>query len=260
MTLSGDLRARILDMHFAAKAGHIGCSLSCIDLMIVALIELKRESDSFILSKGHAASALYSCLNYLGEVSENELQQFYKNGTNLSAHPAPLKFKSVPFATGSLGHGLPVGAGIAKANKLKVVDGCAYVLMSDGETNEGTTWEAIHFAVKHRLDNLIVLIDKNKLQGFGRAEDVLGDTCKEEVFRELGMDVCLVNGHDIPGIKEAVIKLKSAKNGKPKVIVADTIKGRGVSFMENKLEWHYLPMNEIQYKDALSEIRKKYKS
>src|ERR1035438_7330915 len=112
------LRKKILELHFKANAGHIGCSLSCIDILIATLIQNKTEKDSFILSKGHAASALYVSLNHLGEISDEELNTYYKNGTILPAHPAPLKFKSIPFATGSLGHGFPVGAGIAKANKL----------------------------------------------------------------------------------------------------------------------------------------------
>src|ERR1035437_7844738 len=117
-TIQLELRKKILELHYNANAGHIGCSLSCIDILIAVLIQNKSEKDSFILSKGHAASALYVSLNHMGEISDEELDTFYKNGTALAAHPAPLKFKSIPFATGSLGHGFPVGAGIAKANKL----------------------------------------------------------------------------------------------------------------------------------------------
>src|ERR1017187_10209619 len=117
LPVQSELRKKILELHFKANAGHIGCSLSCIDILIATLILQKSDKDSFILSKGHAASALYVSLNYLGEISAEQLSAFYQNGTTLSAHPAPLKFEGIPFATGSLGHGFPVGGGIALANK-----------------------------------------------------------------------------------------------------------------------------------------------
>ena len=144
--LQYQLRLKLLEMYYKAKAGHIGCSLSCIDLMIVTLIQHKKPEDTFILSKGHAAASLYVCLNQLGEINDDELATYYKNGTKLPAHPSANKFNGIPFALGSLGHGLPISAGIAKANKLLKNDSLSYVLMSDGETNEGTTWEAAHFA------------------------------------------------------------------------------------------------------------------
>ena len=172
--LQGKLRLKILEMYFNANAGHIGCSLSCIDLMIGSLITHRKESEVFLLSKGHAAASLYACLHELGEISDETLKTFYQNGTTLPAHPAPNKIKGIPFATGSLGHGLPIAIGIAQANKILQNNEFTYVLMSDGETNEGTTWEGGHYAVAKRLDNLIVMIDKNGLQGFGNTHDILG--------------------------------------------------------------------------------------
>jgi len=241
-----------------ANAGHIGCSLSCIDLLIATLIGKKTEKDSFILSKGHAASALYTCLNQLGEISDTELKTYYKNGTSLPAHPAAMKFKNIPFATGSLGHGFPVAAGIAKANKLSGNNGFVYVIMSDGETNEGTTWEAAHFSLKHQLDNLILIIDHNGLQGFGNLDDVLGNTTDPKKWEALGFDIMTVDGHDIPVMYDCIDLLKKRKNNKPKLIIAKTVKGKGVSFMENKLEWHYLPLAQESYQQAVNEITKKY--
>ena len=156
------LRKKILSISFNVKSGHIGCSLSCIDILIAILIYSKQNNEDFILSKGHAASALYVCLNYLGVISDKTLESFYQNGTVLSAHPAPNKFTEIPFATGSLGHGLPLAVGVALSNKLSNNDLRTFVLLSDGETNEGTTWESAHFAVIKELENLIVIIDNSQ--------------------------------------------------------------------------------------------------
>ncbi len=256
--LQGKLRMKILELYHNANAGHIGCSLSCIDLMIGSLIHHKSEDDDFILSKGHAAAALYACLNHLGEITDDELNTFYENGTSLPAHPAANKFKSIPFATGSLGHGFPIGAGIAKANKMQQKKAWVYVLMSDGETNEGTTWEAAHFARQHQLSNLIVIIDKNELQGFGCTKDVLGDTSTEAVWKSLGFEVSSIDGHSIDDIVEEISRLKASENNLPKVIIANTVKGKGVSFMENQVAWHYLPVNNDLYIQAKNEIIEKY--
>jgi transketolase len=255
---SGQLRLKLLEMYFKANAGHIGCSLSCIDLMVATLIAHRQASEVFLLSKGHAAAALYACLNHIGEVSDEVLDTFYKNGTVLPAHPAPNKVQSIPFATGSLGHGLPIGAGIAHANKLLQSNDITYVLMSDGETNEGTSWEAGHYAVSKQLDNLIVLIDRNGLQGFDNTDKVLGISADIHKWQAIGFEVLETDGHDIDKLVAIIKELKTRKNGMPKMIIADTIKGRGVSYMENKLEWHYLPMKPEQFKQAVEEVKGGY--
>ena len=257
-TLSGELRLKVLGLYHAANAGHIGCSLSCIDLMIATLVQRKREQDTFLLSKGHAAAALYACLNYLGDISDTELGTFYKNGTTLPAHPAPNQHRGIPFATGSLGHGLPIGTGIAQAGKLIGDDSKVFVLMSDGETNEGTTWEAAHFALQHGLDNLIVLIDKNGLQGFGSTADVMGDTASAALWQAIGFETVEVDGHDVAEVGAAIDRLTAVPSGRPKVLIAHTVKGKGVSYMENKLEWHYLPMTPAQYEEAVGDVNAHY--
>ena len=157
-----------------------------------------------------------------------------------------------------MGHGLPLATGIAKANKLKGNNTISYVLMSDGETNEGTTWEAAHFAKSHGLDNLIVFIDRNRLQGFGNTKDVLGDTANATLWAAMGFDVLEADGHNITELNSLKEKHIANKNGNPKLIIANTIKGKGVTYMENKLEWHYLPMNEAQYNEALQCINDVY--
>ena len=256
--LQGTLRLKILDMYFTANAGHIGCSLSCIDLMIGSLISHRKENEVFLLSKGHAAASLYACLHELGEISDSILETYYQNGTTLPAHPAPNKIKGIPFATGSLGHGLPIASGIAQGNKILQNDEYTYVLMSDGETNEGTTWEAAHYAVAKELDNLIVMIDKNGLQGFGNTDSVLGVSADKTKWEAMGFEVVECDGHDVEEIYTQIELFKTQKNGIPKLLIANTVKGKGVSYMENKLEWHYLPMKAEQYEMAKSDVRGKY--
>lgn len=256
--ISGALRLKILGLYHKANAGHIGCSLSCIDLMIAVLFLQKSVDDTFILSKGHAAAALYASLNALGEITDEELDTFYLDGTTLPAHPAPRQYKGIPFATGSLGHGLPIATGIAHAAKVSGDNSYSFALLSDGETNEGTTWEAAHYAISNQLDNLIMIIDKNGLQGFGFTDQVLGETASVEKWNAIGFDTIELDGHDIAGISTAIEELKTRKNGLPKAIIANTIKGKGVSYMENKLEWHYLPMNKDQYEQATLEVKERY--
>lgn len=259
-TLQGQLRLKILGLYHQAHAGHIGCSLSCVDLMIGTLVMRKREQDTFLLSKGHAAASLYACLNHTGEISDEVLESYYKNGTTLPAHPAPNQHKGIPFATGSLGHGLPIGAGIAHASKLLNEDSRVFVLMSDGETNEGTTWEAAHYAVQRGLDNLVVLIDKNGLQGFDQTANVLGDTADVRTWATMGFDTYEVDGHNVSEILTTIDQVTESTNGKPKVVIAKTVKGKGVSYMENRLEWHYLPMTPAQYEQAHAEVSERYLS
>lgn len=256
--LQGKLRLKILEMYFIANAGHIGCSLSCIDLMIGSLITHRKESEVFLLSKGHAAASLYACLHELGEISDEVLKTFYKNGTTLPAHPAPNKIKGIPFATGSLGHGLPIAIGIAQANKILENDEYTYVLMSDGETNEGTTWEGGHYAVAKNLDNLIVMIDKNGLQGFGNTDEILGVSADKNKWEAIGFEVVDCDGHNVSEIHNQIDLFKARKNGLPKLLIANTVKGKGVSYMENKMEWHYLPMKPENYETAIIDVKNNY--
>ncbi len=258
-SLQGRLRSKILEMNFKAKSGHIGSALSCLDIMLSVLPD-RAEGDTFILSKGHATSALYAVLNALGEIPDEVIDSFYKNGSVLTGHPAPLKFPSIPFATGSLGHGFPIGNGIALADKIKGSTAMTCVLMSDGETNEGTTWEAAHFAVANKLDNLLVIIDKNRWQGFGSIGEVLGDTAAPQLWAALGFEVNEVDGHDIAAIRTLKNELRQRKNGIPKVLIANTVKGKGVDFMEDTLDWHYLSMNDGHYEKAVASVQTNYKS
>jgi transketolase len=246
-------RIRLLQLYYKAGCGHIGCSLSCIDI-IHSVMSVKRINERMILSKGHAAAALYTVLNAFGEISDSELESFYRDGTKLAAHPTAGSYPNIPFGLGSLGHGFSIGCGIGLSNKSRGSQDLTYVLMSDGETNEGTTWEAGNFAVRHKLDNLIILIDKNGLQGFDSVYNVLGDTSHPVRWESIGFDVFEVDGHDIEKLHDILITLRNIRNGKPKVVIATTVKGKGVPFMENRLEWHYLPLNPENYDIAISHL------
>jgi transketolase len=251
------LRKKLLSLYFQAKVGHIGSALSCLDLLIV-LFDQKKENELILLSKGHAAGALYIVLNDRGELTDQTLDTFCQNGTLLSAHPAPYCSQSIPFSSGSLGHGLPIGCGIALANQLNHRSDFTYVLMSDGETNEGSVWEAAHFAVSQKLDHLIAVIDKNRLQAFGETSEVLGDTSAAEKWESIGFDIVELDGHDAQQIADQIEQLKYQKNGKPKLIIANTVKGKGVSFMENIMEWHYLAMSAEQFQHAMTSLDSNY--
>jgi transketolase len=252
-----ELRRKLLKLYFDASSGHIGCSLSCLDILY-SIFKHRKSNESVILSKGHAAGALYIVLNHFGEISDKELSTFYKEGTRLSAHPSANSFESIPFALGSLGHGLPISAGIAKGHQMASRSDLVYVLMSDGETNEGTTWEAAHFAVANNLDNLVVFIDRNRLQGFGNTKDILGDSADPNKWISLGFEVHQIDGHNLDHIALTIQYCQQHRNQKPRVIIADTIKGKGVDFMENKMEWHYLPMTDSLYEQALLSLESSY--
>ncbi len=239
-------------MHFRAQAGHIGTGLSSIELLTYLYRRWLRPDDRFILSKGHGASALYATLNRVGLLPDSELEHYYQDGSLLPAHPAAKAYDVITAATGSLGHGLPIATGLAYAFR-RIENGARRVaaLLSDGECNEGATWEAALFAGHHRLDNLTVIVDKNGLQGFGRTEEVLDMRPFAQKWQAFGFDTREIDGHDFGEIAQA---LESSRNGRPLCVVANTIKGKGVSFMESRLEWHYLPLKEDLYRQALVEL------
>ena len=167
LTKAYHIKSRFLGMYKQANAGHVGCSLSVAEIITFVRFGWMNENDEIILSKGHAAAALYSMLAEDGTLSEEDIQTFYKNGTHLAAHPPVNKIRRIPFATGSLGHGLSLAAGLGLAQKLKKKDKKIFCITSDGEINEGSTWEAALFIAHHQLTNVIWLIDRNNLQGYG---------------------------------------------------------------------------------------------
>lgn len=245
-------RLRLLRMHYESRVGHIGGNLSCLDLMLALHHGLMEPDDQFVLSKGHSAGAYYVTLWTLGKIPEDELASFHKDNTRLSGHPPTSGLPDILFATGSLGHGTSLAAGLALAKRLKEEGGRVFCLTSDGEWDEGSSWEALLFACHQRLANLTIVVDRNGLQGFGTTEEVaaLGDLAAK--FRTFDAEVSEVDGHDPAAIVDAL----SRPAGRLTILVAGTTKGRGVSFMEDSMEWHYLPMSPEQYDVAVSEVEK----
>lgn len=242
-------RKRLLKMHYESNAGHAGGNLSALDILLCLYHYTIKEDDLFVLSKGHAAGAVYITLWTIGKIQEAELHTFHKDGTRLSGHPPVQGLPEIQFATGSLGHGLSLAAGLALGKKLKKEKGKVYCVTSDGEWNEGSCWEALIFAKHHKLDNLTFIVDSNGLQGFGTTKEVADLGSLADKFKIFGIDTIEVDGHDP---KQILAALKN--NSSLKAVVAKTMKGKGASFMENKMEWHYLPMTKDQFLQATEEL------
>lgn len=241
-------RRRLLRMHFERRIGHLGGNLSALDAMLTLHHEVMEPTDDFILSKGHSAGALYITMWSRGLLTDEDLASFHADGTLLAGHPVPGWSDRIPIATGSLGHGMPVAVGMALARHLNGQPGHVYCLTSDGEWQEGSMWEALIFLAHRRLPNITVLIDLNGLQGFGSTRSVASMDDLGARLQAFGLPVVHVDGHDHSAIAEAT-------RGNPgALILLHTTKGKGVSFMENRMEWHYLPMSAEQYSVALGEL------
>lgn len=242
-----------------ANVGHIGSSLSVADILGTLYAGVLQgagpndtERERMVLSKGHASLALYAALHETGVIDSEELASFCVDGSRLGTHPDHL-LPGVDFTTGSLGHGLSLATGSALAARLSGSSRRTFVLMSDAECNEGSVWEAVMFAAHHRLGNLVAVVDVNGQQALGFTQDVLDLSPLEERWRAFGWDVHTVDGHDTVAMRGVIDSLPPAE-GKPHVLLAQTVFGHGVSFMERKIRWHYLPMDERQYASALAEL------
>ena len=246
MQLAARFRAKAIEMSHAAGAAHLASSLSCMDMVAVlyhGVLQIDPDNpkwekrDRFILSKGHAATALYSALAYRGFLTEDDLKTYGKAGSLLEEHPSP-KLPGVEAATGSLGHGLPFGCGIALAARINGLRYRTFVLMSDGECNEGSVWEASLFAAANQLGNLCAFVDFNKWQATGRSTEVMALNPLADKFRSFGWDVHEIDGHDHRQIADAVQNV-AIEYSRPTMVIAHTVKGKGVSFMEDDNNWHY---------------------
>jgi len=244
-------RKRLLQMHFKSGVGHIGGNLSALDALLIVFNEYIDTNDKFILSKGHSAGALYIALWSIGRLAEQDLDLFHRDDTLLAGHPPAKGIPDIPFATGSLGHGLSLAAGTALGIRLKGADQYVVCMTSDGEWQEGSTWEALIFACHHQLSNLTVLVDHNGLQGFGSTGDVASMSPLWDRLKGFDLELIVIDGHDPDAIRVAL----SAPQERLKIIILRTIKGRGVSFMENRMDSHYLPLTEIQFNRAIAEIK-----
>jgi transketolase len=237
-------------MHFESGVGHIGGNLSALDILLTLHHCVMEPGDQFVLSKGHAAGALYATLWSLGVLGDEDLREFHRDGTRLSGHPPTQGIPWISFATGSLGHGFSLAGGLALGRRLRGEPGRVFCLTSDGEWNEGSTWEALIFSAHQQLTNLTVIVDLNGLQGFGTTQDVANLDPLVDKLRGFDVTAIEVDGHDHDGLADAL----GRPTVRPLLVVARTHKGRGVSFMEDRMDSHYLPLTEAQYHQALAEF------
>ncbi len=257
------VREDIIEEVYSAKSGHPGGSLSVTDILTVLYFKVmnidpknpnKEDRDRFVLSKGHCSPALYSCLANRGFFPVEDLKTFRNINSYLQGHPDKNKVPGVDMTTGSLGQGLSCANGMAIAGKMNKKDYRVYCVLGDGEIEEGQIWEAAMAANKYKLDNLCVIVDNNNLQIDGTIEEVMSSYPIDEKFRSFGFEVIKIDGHDIEEIIKAFEVAKNVK-GKPTCIIAKTIKGKGISYMENQVGWHGKAPNDEQYEQAIKEMR-----
>ena len=263
--LSRDIRLDILEMVHRARASHVGPCFSIVDALAVLYSRVMNvrpddpnwiNRDRFILSKGHAAAAVYATLGRIGVIPRDDLETYGTDGSLYMTHVSH-KIKGVEFSSGSLGHGLPFGTGKALAAKRQGQAWRVFVMLSDGEMDEGSNWEALMFAAHHKLDNLVAIIDYNKLQSLATIAETLALEPLVDKLRAFGWEVREVDGHDHHALEEA-LQYAPWSVGKPSILVMHTIKGKGVSFMENRVEWHYKSPNEEELAAARAELETQY--
>jgi len=262
--LSNNIRKHAVTMTSQGGSSHIGSILSIADILAVlygSVLKYKSDNpqwpgrDRFILSKGHAGAGVYAALAESGFLSKDKLSTHYQNGSELSGHVSHKGIPGVEFSTGSLGHGLPVATGMALAAKINKNKHRVVVLMSDGECDEGSNWEAILFAAHHELNNLVAIIDRNKLQSIHSTEDTLSLEPFSDKWKSFGWEVVEIDGHNHEEIFNACNDISTPKN-KPLCVIANTTKGKNVSFMENNVLWHYRSPQGDEYKAAMLELEK----
>lgn len=259
--LAWKIKRHGVEMTHISRGSHIGSILSVSDIIAVLYTDIlhidpknpkKADRDRLILSKGHAGAAIYAALAENGFFPISELATHYGDGSRLSGHVSHKGVPGVEFSTGSLGHGLPVAVGMALEAKLNHKEHQIYVVMGDGECDEGSVWEASMFAHHHQLDNLTVVVDYNKMQSLTFCEDTLSLAPLDQKFESFGYNVLSIDGHNHDELREA-LRTKFA-NGNPKLILANTIKGKGISFMENSILWHYRTPQGEEYEAAVKEL------
>lgn len=246
--IAKNVRKKIVRMSHYSKSAHLAPSLSCADILVALYFGVMKEGDRFILSKGHGAMAAYAVLSEKGIIPEEWLEGYSLNGGRLGEHPSP-DIPGVDVETGSLGHGLSVAVGAAIGRKIKGNRGREFVLLGDGECQEGTVWEAAAFASHRNLDNIVAVVDRNKFQAIDRCENVMNRRLYDQWYA-FGWNVIEIDGHDV----DDLVFWLDMPSRKPKLILANTIKGKGISFAENNLEWHYRVPNKEELEQALKEI------
>jgi transketolase len=259
MIFAQQIRQIILEQSHRAHVGHIGSALSIADIVAALYLGALRvedpnapDRDRLVLSKGHAVLALYAALHLKGWISQEQLNGYCSDNTLLGVHPEHV-LKGIDFSTGSLGQGLPMAVGAALAARLQKSSRRVFAVLSDAECNEGSVWEAVMFAAHHRLSNLTVIIDLNGQQALGYTQDVLSLSSLATRWEAFGWDTREVEGHDVGALVSTLAAL-DYENGAPHVIVARTTFGKGVSYMENQIKWHYWPMSQDEYGQAMNEV------
>ncbi len=261
-SLAKRIRQNVLQMTHDARSSHVGTSLSMADLLAVlygGILRVRPEEpdwparDRFILSKGHGCAGLYAALAERGFFPRAWLENFYQNGSRLAGHATHHGVPGVEVSTGSLGHGLPMACGMAVAGKRGGEDYRVFALLSDGECDEGSVWEAALFASHHKLDHLTVIVDYNKIQSLGAVKDILSLDPFIAKWEAFGWSAREIDGHDTDKIEKA-FKEMPFKEGKPSCLIAHTLKGKGVGFMENALLWHYRSPDVEELRRALKEL------
>lgn len=250
--IAKEVRKDILLQIYSASSGHPGGALSCADILTAIYFKTMEEGDKFILSKGHASAALYAVLAEKGVLKKEELTNFRKLNSKLQGHPSLLKLEGVDASSGSLGQGLSVANGIALSFKLDKKSNYVYVVLGDGEIQEGQVWEAAMTANHYGLNNVIAFLDYNGLQIDGSNDEVMKVAPVKEKFEAFGWFVQEIDGHDFSAIESAITNAK--KQDRPSMIVAKTVKGKGVSFMENQCSWHGKAPNQEEYDAAMKEL------
>ncbi len=259
--ISKKIRAKLVSISYEAKTPHLGSSLSCVDILVALYWDIlninpkepnEPNRDRLIFSKGHAATALYVALQLKGFFPKRILDDYAKPGAVLPEHPVYMSVPGIESTSGSLGHGIPIGLGIALAGKIQRRDYKTFVIMSDGECNEGSVWEAAMLAPAQKLNNLYVIIDYNKWQATGRSEEITSISSLKEKFSAFGWNAFDVDGHSLEAIIES-FQLCSNSNS-PNAIIAHTIKGKGVSFMEDDNNWHYRIPTKEEVELSIKEI------
>jgi transketolase len=259
---SKQVRKLVLDMAYRGSTVHIGCAFSIVEILVILYRHFLRypnndlsdlNRDYFVLSKGHGVMAQYACMNLLGLLPDNHLRNYFADGSELKGL-SDSRVPGLEVTSGSLGHGFSVGVGMALGAKMKNSLQKTYVIVGDGELNEGPIWEGALFASHHNLSNFMVIVDENGLQAMGRTNEIIALNDIAKKFTSFGFDTVTTDGHNEELLEKTINDLWVRSPDKPKAIVAKTIKGKGISFMENDNIWHYTRLNELTYSNAISEL------
>ena len=256
------LRKTVLEMAYAGSTVHIGCAFSIIEILAVLYRQhlrypannpLGQARDYLVLSKGHGVMAQYACIREMGWLPEEAFTQYFSDGSDLKGL-SDSRVPGLEVTSGSLGHGFSVGVGLALGAQLRNTDQKTYVIVGDGEINEGPIWEGALFAAHHQLKNFMVIVDEKGYQAMGKTNDILDLGSIQAKFESFGFEAITIDGHDERAIEDAINHLQNSPSSAPKAIIAKTIKGKGVSFMENDNIWHYTRLSEDTYQKALQEV------